>query len=446
MPPRFRVKVKKHRLALLLLKELWDHRGNWDVVSDPPCIYGVFDGPVGGFSPREEKCVGCLRCQTQHPEVVSIEPNPERERLGDSYFTPDQVDTVRYEARTSDIPVSGQGYRGTFGGDGWDGMWTDMSEIVRPTRDGIHGREFISTVVELGRTPPFLEFDDGVPVGDDPRTVSASLPMLFDVPPADVASTALYRALAEAARTAETFAVVPADDVPLDVDPSAVAPLVEPGTEDDVTGVDPPIVAVDGWAPETVDVVRAAAPNAVVMVRIPFGPDALPTVTAAMDHGVGVVHLEADYHGRGEDGRHVKDHVRELHTALVERGVRDQVSLVGSGGFVAAEHVPKGILCGLDAVALDTAPLVGLEGRMSGDCTGPMEGSYSLPSFDDDWAVQRLVNLLASWRDQLLEVLGAMGMREVRRLRGEAGRAMFQAELEREAFDHIEGYEGGAAR
>ena len=26
-------------------------------------------------------------------------------------------------------------------------MWTDMSEIVRPTRDGIHGREYISTSV-----------------------------------------------------------------------------------------------------------------------------------------------------------------------------------------------------------------------------------------------------------------------------------------------------------
>jgi hypothetical protein len=33
---------------------------------------------------------------------------------------------------------------------------------------------------------------------------------------------------------------------------------------------------------------------------------------------------------------------------------------------------------------------------------------------------------MAAWRDQLLEVLGAMGMREVRRLRGELGRTIFQ--------------------
>ena len=47
----------------------------------------------------------------------------------------------------------------------------------------------------------------------------------------------------------------------------------------------------------------------------------------------------------------------------------------------------------------------------------------------------------AAWRDQLLEILGAMGLREVRRLRGEMGRAMLQVELEREAFAEIEGYE-----
>ena len=57
-----------------------------------------------------------------------------------------------------------------------------------------------------------------------------------------------------------------------------------------------------------------------------------------------------------------------------------------------------------------------------------------------NWGVQRLKNFLTSWRDQLLEVLGAMGLREVRRLRGEMGRAMFEKELEREAFSGIEGY------
>jgi hypothetical protein len=47
------------------------------------------------------------------------------------------------------------------------------------------------------------------------------------------------------------------------------------------------------------------------------------------------------------------------------------------------------------------------------------------------------MNLAAAWRNQLLEVLGAMGIREARRLRGEFGRAMFREDLERDTFQKI---------
>jgi hypothetical protein len=39
-----------------------------------------------------------------------------------------------------------------------------------------------------------------------------------------------------------------------------------------------------------------------------------------------------------------------------------------------------------------------------------------------------------AWRNQMLEMLGAMGIREARRLRGEVGRAMFFEDLEKEIF------------
>jgi hypothetical protein len=47
--------------------------------------------------------------------------------------------------------------------------------------------------------------------------------------------------------------------------------------------------------------------------------------------------------------------------------------------------------------------------------------------------------MVGAWRDQLLEVLGAMGLREVRRLRGELGRAIFYDDVEREAFSDVPG-------
>ena len=172
-PRRFNLKFKRIGLAKLLITEIIHTKGDMEVVFSRPCMYGVFSGPVGGFAPRPEHCVGCLRCTTSYPEWVSIHPNPERQKLGDSYFNFNFVNAVAYESQSGRVPVRGAGYRGAFGGEGWDGMWTDMSEIVRPTRDGTHGREFISTAVDIGHKPNHLIFDgNGKPAGEVPNTCS----------------------------------------------------------------------------------------------------------------------------------------------------------------------------------------------------------------------------------------------------------------------------------
>ena len=111
LPPRFRVGVKKHRLIAMVLKELFELKGDLPVALSRPCVYGVFSRPVGGLAPREELCVGCLRCTVQYPGIVQIYPNPERQRLGDSFVKPEYVDTILYEARTGQVPVRGAGYR-----------------------------------------------------------------------------------------------------------------------------------------------------------------------------------------------------------------------------------------------------------------------------------------------------------------------------------------------
>src|SRR5258707_9365971 len=103
-----------------------------------------------------------------------------RQYLGDSFVKPDYVEPILYEARTGRVPVRGAGYRGVFGGEGWDGLWTHMSEIVRPTRDGIHGREFISTVVDIGEKPAFLPFDQQRELATPlPAVISTHLPFLL---------------------------------------------------------------------------------------------------------------------------------------------------------------------------------------------------------------------------------------------------------------------------
>ena len=369
-PHRFNVRVNKLGLAKLLFKELMHYRGKLDVILSRPCIYGVFSGPIGGFAPRERLCVGCMRCTTQYPEMVQVLHNPQRKTLGDVFFTPDYVDTVIHEAESGRIPIKGQGYRGKFGGTGWDGMWTDMSEIVRPTRDGIHGREFISTAVDIGSKPPFLELNNAQqPIHTLPTVVNPPIPFLFDLPPLSLETNRkLGHILSETAQRIQSYTVLPLASLSQGaIKGSHIIPLVGPQDFEALKALDsiPALIEMAGWDERLFHMIRQEFPQTLPILRTDFeGADLLAHYKA----GVRIFHLTANYHGRSKSGRFVIDLIRDAHLTFVREGCREEVTLIGSGGIVAAEHVPKAIICGLDAVALDTPLLVALQARFAGPC------------------------------------------------------------------------------
>lgn len=442
-PNRFQVRVDKLALAKLLIKELIHYRGNLDILLSRPCIYGVFSGPVGGFSPRENLCVGCLRCTTQYPEMVKITHNPKHQQQGDSFFTVEHVDATVYEAENGRIPIKGAGYRGKFGGTGWDGMWTDMSEIVRPTRDGIHGREFISTEIDLGKKVSFLLLDENFkPLDPIPKTLSLPVPLLFDTPPLALQSNeTLCRILVKAAQDIQTLSILPLKSIlDFSLTGSHIIPLVDAKELPLLKNLPfkPLMVEMAHWNENLYQEIRSCFPSAFAVLRTNYEQNLIPYYGA----GVRIFHLTANYHGRGKNNRFVLDLIRKAHLSFVEAGTRDEVALIGSGGIIAAEHLPKAIICGLDGAAIDTPLLVSLQAKFGKKSIDPEECDFTLPkNLSLEWGTQRLKNLVHSWRDQLIEMLGAMGLREVRRLRGEIGRAMFQKDLEKEAFNGIAVYD-----
>ena len=170
----------------------------------------------------------------------------------------------------------------------------------------------------------------------------------------------------------------------------------------------------------------------------------LSSMMEMQDAGVTIIHLLSDHHGLDGNGRFLIDTLKDAHLALIDKGVRDEITLLGSGGIAGADNLPKAIMSGLDAVGLDHALLVAIQARLTGDLRKRDSVQVQLPkNLDTPWVIQRVVNLSCSWRDQMLEILGAMGVREVRRLRGEFGRSMLCSELEAEAFGEIEGFVGG---
>jgi len=194
---------------------------------------------------------------------------------------------------------------------------------------------------------------------------------------------------------------------------------------------------------ELVGQAKSVNPGLICALRLPMQAYAADRILAASKAGVKVFHLCADLHGQeigAEKPRHIKDALREIHSRLVKEGMRDEVTLIVSGGIALAEHMAKAIICGADLVAVDTSLLVALGCRVCRGATGKTHEEHCAAEagdLDTAYAAQRMVNLMSAWHSQLIEVLGAMGIREVRRLRGEVGRAIFMEDIEREAFGDL---------
>ncbi len=419
------------------------------------CLYDVYKNR--SYDSRtmvdsiDHQCKNCFSCIQNCPRgVLAKTINPEFLKMGDAYWKPDIIHVTWFQAETGKIPVSGAGYRGPFSGPGFDSMWTDMSEIVRPTRDGIHGREYISTAIDIGRKLHHLEFD---PFGrvklEGSPLVEIPIPVVFNVLPFGNLGKGITLSLAEAARQTGTLMYVTPETCDASLSPfkEHLVPLL-PG---DVADFDAEILRgvrmVELFhVPQVWDRVlelKARFPNLVVSVRVPMSPEAKAIALDLARTGAEVVHLFADYRGNefvdGDNPRFVKDVMRDIHTHLVDEGVRDQVTLLVSGGIALAEHLPKVLMCGADGAAIDLPLLIGLECRVCKRCVSGKSCPVDLQDLEPEYGRQRLVNLMCSWWSQLIEMMGAMGIRDVRRVRGEAGRAMFFEDLERDTFGTLFG-------
>jgi glutamate synthase-like protein len=433
IPNKFDVSARKVRLAGMLLHEAVEYRFKKEVVLSRPCIYGVFGGRFGGFKPIKQKCVGCMRCIQEYPHIMTVKPSDEYKKLGDSFWTPEMVYTIWNEASTGKIPVKGMGYKGAFGGEGFDGIWTDMSEIVRPTRDGVYGREYISTSVDIGRKSSHVDF---ARLDQAPQTVEVPVPIVFDELPLGTETVDVGLAVARAAEQTGTLRVSGEDWAEV---PAATLPIIDEARIGDYVYGVPKILEFDAEKGGLLAKLKDRFPSSILIGRLPLKENTGRVAGDCARRGVHGLHLYADYHGwdYSKEPRHISAALKETHQQLVREGVRDQITIIASGGITLAEHVPKAIICGADLVGIDTTVLVALQAEFRGESQDRNNCGLKPRKIDPAWGAQRLVNLMSVWHDQLIEILSAMGMRDVRRLRGDIGRSMMDSELREQSFKGI---------
>lgn len=399
------------------------------------------------------ECMGCFSCvQKCTKGLLALTANPEYERMGNGYYTPDIIFTTWNQAETAGIPVSGAGYRGKFTGAGFDSMWTDMSEIVRPTRDGIHGREYISTSVDIGRKPRLLSFEENKLTTPLPPLVDLPIPIIIDMFPEKYQFSNLMPMLLAVAVKTGTMMIVDWKQ----------HSLLGTYKEDHLSNImfyvgkdtllPPPdmlkklrLIEIGDSAntEQRIREIKTANPGLVVAVRVELDSHGEKrSIELGHNPIIEAIHIVSDMNGNQkgvEEPKFIKDMTRFIHTSLVKDGFRDEVTIIASGGMALAEHMAKEIICGADLITINIPLLIGLECRFCGSCRDGFDCPAGIENISAQYGVGRMTNLIAVWHDQLIEVMGAMGMREARRLRGETGRALFFEEIEEETFGRLFG-------
>jgi ferredoxin len=276
------------------------------------CIYEAHkrrtDDPRKMADPNTVVCRNCFRCIQECPRGA-LEKSIDKEyaAVGGTYWKPDTLLSLWKQAEDGKVPVSGAGYRGPFTGTGFDGMWTDMSEIVRPTRDGISGREYINTGVNLGRKLNHLTFDaEGQLVSKVPDTIDISMPVLFDITDMEM-SPHVKEALLQAAEEVGTCVMVTAKEITPAVEKYAnnLIPCLEYKDVNKYEAIlkKTRFVAIDlddsvlVNLPAVMDKVKKIN-NAIVIIRVPATRGVENTVAKLAHNGAEVINIMADYRGR----------------------------------------------------------------------------------------------------------------------------------------------------
>jgi len=147
-----------------------------------------------------------------------------------------------------------------------------------------------------------------------------------------------------------------------------------------------------------------------------------------------IVHLDGSYGGTGAAPNIAKKNIampieyaiNRVHQFLVDEGIREEITVIASGGIRTPADVVKAIAMGADGVVIGTAELVALGGIRGVACESGRGCARGIATTDDEllemvsveWCTQRLVNLYSAWRQLLVEYLYRLGLESVASLRG----------------------------
>jgi len=141
--------------------------------------------------------------------------------------------------------------------------------------------------------------------------------------------------------------------------------------------------------------------------------------------------------GTGAAPRVFRDHVGipiEAAVAAVDaklrsQGIRNEISIIASGGIRDSTDVTKAIALGADAVYIGTAALVALGCRVCGSCYRNLcpwgiatQRQDLVNRLDPEVGATQVSNLIHGWTLEIMDLMGAAGINSIESLRGNRDR------------------------
>jgi glutamate synthase domain-containing protein 2 len=190
-----------------------------------------------------------------------------------------------------------------------------------------------------------------------------------------------------------------------------------------------------------VDWLKQINQHALISVKVSTPTDVDMVAVGSYFAGAHIVHLDGAYGGTGAAPEIAKKNIAmpieyaipKVHRFLESEGIRDQLTVMASGGIRTAYDVAKAIALGADGCVIGTAELVAIGCTRLGSCEQGLGCPFGITTTDPDrsklvdveGAWQRIVNLYTSWLWQLAGILRALGMKTIGELRGKTDVLVF---------------------